>query len=112
MTLEVKDIIYLLVYIISIASIYLANQYSTKNRFANIEKELRRGMKVLYQDAGQLNLIDCDTCKRYRDEIFTALRRSEKAQEMFLIELREIKEGIIKLNILVEMLKQDGIKKD
>lgn len=98
MTLETKDIIYILLYIISMISMFLAFRYEVKE----LRKDVTRGQKVLYQDAGNLNVIDVNTCKRYRDEVFESIRRTERAFEMFLVEAREIKEKLIYLTIKVD----------
>ena len=107
MTIELRDIIYILINFGTILSLFFA----FKNRVSNLEREVRRGMKILYQDAGKLNLIDCDTCKKHRDEIFTALRRSEKSVEMLLIELRDIKENMIIIMVHMGIKTPNGIKK-
>lgn len=107
MTIGLKDIVYLVAYFATIISLY----YGFKHRLSNVEREVRRGMKVLYQDAGKLNLIDCDTCKKHRDEIFTALRRSEKSVEMLLLELRDIKENMIIIMVHMGIKTPNGIKK-
>ena len=108
MTIELKDLIYLLIYIVSLITLLLA----LKNRVQNIEKELRRGMRVLYQEAGSLNVVDHATCKRHRDEIFTAIRRSEKTVEVLLFEIKDIKENMIIIMVHMGIKKPDGLKND
>lgn len=100
MTLETKDIIYILVYIISLITLLLAQ----KNRISNLEREVRRGMKVLYKEAGALNIIDHDTCKRNRDEIFTAIRRSERAMEMLLGKLEELNKNVLLISFKMDSM--------
>lgn len=100
MTLETKDIIYILLYIISMISVFLA----FKNRLSNVEKTVSRGMKVLYKEAGALNIIDHDTCKRNRDEIFTAIRRSERAMEMLLGKLEELNKNVLLISFKMDAM--------
>lgn len=107
MTLGLKDIIYLMVYAVSIAGIFLA----FKNELGNVRRDVNHGMKILYKDAGQLNLIDCETCKKHRDEIFTAIRRNEKSFEMFFLDIREIKEELIELRVEIKHLIESKYEK-
>lgn len=107
MTIGLKDIVYLAAYFATIISLY----FGFKHRLSNVEREVRRGMKVLYQEAGKLNLIDHETCKKNRDEIFTAIRRNEKSMEMFLLELRDIKENMIIIMVHMGIKTPNGLKK-
>lgn len=66
--------------------------------------------KVLYGQAGALNVIDQKTCKENRDIIFSAIRKHEKPMEMILLELRELKEAWIEMRMRIEFI--NGIKKD
>jgi len=107
MTIGLKDIVYLFAYFATIISLY----FGFKHRLSNVEREVRRGMKVLYQEAGKLNLIDHETCKKNRDEIFTAIRRNEKSMEMFLLELRDIKDNMIIIMVHMGIKGPNGLKK-
>lgn len=100
--IDIRLVLAISVYIISIVSVFLAFKY----KVGGIEKEVNRSLNVLYQ-AGKLNLIDCETCKRYRDEIFVAIRKGEKSQETMIIELREIKEMLLLVTFKMGIRKID-----
>lgn len=91
MTLEVKDIIYLLVYIISMMSVF----FSMKARLSGIEKETGQVRKILFGDRGTLNIVDVETCKANRDQIFIAIRRNEQVQEMLLKRIEELNKNVL-----------------
>lgn len=108
MSFGIRDLIYIIVYVLSLAGVFNA----FKNRLKNLEREVRKGYKILYADRGQLNLIDQDTCKKYRDEVFTAIRRSERIIEMLLDKLEKINENMIIIMVHMGINSPNGIKKD
>ncbi len=69
MSIEIKDIIYFAIYIVSIAVIWT----NLKNRVSNLEdkiSEIKASFdKVLYTQQGALNLMSTDQCKDHRMEI-------------------------------------------
>ena len=73
-------------------------------RLERNEEKINEDNKVLRGQQGALNVIDQKTCKENRDIIFSAIRRSEKATEMMLVELREIKEALIELKVKLELM--------
>lgn len=91
MTLDVKDIIYLMVYIISMVSVF----FSIKSRLSDIEKETGNVSKILFGDRGTLNIIDKETCRGNRDQVFTAIRRGEQVQEMLLKRIEELNKNVL-----------------
>ena len=105
-TLDVKDIVYLLVYVISVVSVY----YAQRNRIGNLEKENSQIKGIIYGDRGKLNIIDHESCKRYRDEVFTAVRRTEQANEMLLNEIKEINKNVLLYGFKIDALLKDWKK--
>lgn len=91
MTLEIKDIIYLLVYIISMMSVF----FSIRGRLHSIEKETGQVRRILFGDRGALNIIDVDTCRANRDQVFSAIRRGEQVQEMLLKRIEELNKNVL-----------------
>lgn len=91
MTLEVKDIIYLLVYIISMMSVF----FSIRGRLYSIEKETGQVRRILFGDRGTLNIIDVETCRSNRDQVFSAIRRGEQVQEMLLKRIEELNKNVL-----------------
>lgn len=105
-TLDVKDIVYLLVYVISVVSVY----YAQRNRIGNLEKENSQIKSIIYGDRGKLNIIDHDSCKRYRDEVFAAVRRNEQVNEMLLNEIKEINKNVLQYGFKIDALLKDWKK--
>lgn len=91
MTLELKDAIYLIVYIVSVAGVFLA----FRNELKNLKDAQAQDKDVIWQKGGRLNLVDHKSCREYRDALWTSMRQKEKALEMLLAELKEIKENQI-----------------
>jgi len=106
--LDIKDAIYLIIYIVSMMSLFLSNKYYQRSQGS----EIKRISKLIYDDKGALNIVSECQCKQRRDEVFTAIRRNEKVVEMMLVELKEIKENIIILKVYFGIKTPDGIKKD
>lgn len=105
MTLEIKDIVYLISYALTVAALY----FSFRNRLGNIEREMKRSNQVIYGDQGRLNLVDTQHCKEHRDNIHTAIRRGEKAVEMLLAKLDQMNENVLLISFKMD---QANGKKD
>lgn len=91
MTLEVKDLVYLLTYIITIVSVF----FSIRGRLSSIEKESGQVRRILFGDRGNLNIVDIETCKANRDQVFLAIRRNEQVQEMLLKRIEELNKNVL-----------------
>lgn len=69
MNIEIKDIIYIAMYVASIAIIWT----NLKNKVANLEtkiSEIKSSFdRVLYTQQGALNLMSPDQCEKHRTEI-------------------------------------------
>lgn len=107
MTLEAKDIIYLVTYIISLMGIIFAIQGVIKD----IKRDTRLIKNIIFGERGNLNVIDAGCCRKYRDEVFTAIRRNENFYDMIIGELKQHSEMLIELKLLVA-LKNDKKEND
>jgi hypothetical protein len=99
MTVEIKDIVYLITYVITLISVFI----SFRARLASLERDIKRTSEILYADKGSLNVIDVAHCKQNRDEVFTAIRRSEKVIEMLVQEIKNLNENVLKIKVLLEL---------
>lgn len=99
MTVDLKDAIYLITYIVSLISVFI----SFKSRLIGIENEFKRVISIIYAEKGSLNLIDVKTCKEHRDQVFTALRRSETVMEMALTKIETLNENVIEIMIHLDI---------
>lgn len=86
MTLDAKDIIYILIYVVSIISVFFA----FRNRQSHFEREILRNQKVIFNKQGFPNLIDQKTCKDNRDQVFIAIMRIEKMMDQALKKIDDI----------------------
>lgn len=99
MTVDLKDAIYLITYIVSLISVFI----SFKSRLIGIENEFKRVISIIYAEKGSLNLVDVKTCKEHRDQVFTALRRSETVMEMALTKIETLNENVIEIMIHLDI---------
>ena len=99
MHLELKDTIYFLVYIISMISVFLM----FRNRLYNQEKELKRMQKILLGDKGFPNIIDKKTCKEHRDQVFSAIRRSENVMDQALKKIDDLNKNVLTIMIHLQI---------
>lgn len=104
MTITYQILINVVVYAVTVAVLYAG----VKHRLDRLEENTKQDHGLLYGQQGSLNVIDQKTCKENRDIIFAAIRRSEKATEMMLVELREIKEALIELKVKLELINQNN----
>lgn len=105
MTLETKDIIYIIVYVVSVAGVFFA----FKNKLNNVEKENGQVRRILFGDRGTLNLVDVKTCEKYRDEVFAAIRRGEQVNQMLLQKLEELAKNVIVIMVSLNIKSPNGI---
>lgn len=107
MSITIKDAIYVLFYLTSVFSVY----FIARNRINNLEKDSRLFKKILYKERGALNLIDTETCKRHRDEVFSQIRRGEKVAEMLLANMQELNRNVITIMAYLDIKGPNGVKK-
>lgn len=104
--LELKEIIYIfiyvIVYIVSLISVFLAMKYKQSNleeRLTQMQSGHREEMgqirKILFGKRGSLNLVDVETCKNNRDQVYAAIRRGEQVQEMLLKRVEELNKNVL-----------------
>jgi len=108
MQLEVKDAIYFLGYFISIISVFLA----FRNRLNNQEIELKRMQKILFGDKGFPNLIDKKTCKEHRDQVFSAIRRSENIMDQTLKKIDDLNRNVLTIMIHLQIKPPPSLEED
>lgn len=93
MSLTLKDAVYLLAYIITVAAVY----FKFNNRLINIEKDRKRERSILWQNGGRLNLVDHKSCREFRDILFEALRKNESGNERVLQKLEVQSEQLFRI---------------
>lgn len=106
--LEVKDAVYLIIYVSSIISVFL----SFKNRVMSLEKELRRNQKILFGEQGFPNLIDKKTCKEHRDQVFAAIRRSENVMDQALKKIDDLNKNVLTIMIHLQIKPPPSLEDD
>lgn len=94
MSLNLKDAVYLLIYVISIAAVY----FKFNNRLHNIEKARKREYNILWQNGGRLNLVDHKTCREFRDNIWEAMRKCDDSATNVINKLEVINEKLIRID--------------
>lgn len=91
MTLDLRDIVYILVYMSSVFGVY----FSFRNRLISLEKEIANNRKIIFGERGVLNLVDEKTCRSNRDQVFISIRRGEAAAENTDRKLDNLNENLL-----------------
>ncbi len=80
LTLGLKDIIYIGVYVVSVASLV----FTFRNRLSNIEDRLKTHNSTLFKKDASLNLVSTSTCKEHREkgEKVCEIHKAETAAEL------------------------------
>lgn len=107
MILRAEDIIYIIVYVITLMSII----FSLRSKLKSIEKDNRLLKNIIFGDKGKLNIIDCDLCKRNRDEVFTSIRKTESAIQMVIPKIDELRDNMLTMMIYLKIRGPNGLKK-
>lgn len=108
MTLAVKDIVYIVVYIISIAGVFFA----FKNKLNNLTEEQNKEKKVIWQEGGRLNIVDHAFCRECRDQIYETIRKRDSIIEEFRAQLISLNENVIRIMVILERNDKNQIHTD
>lgn len=108
MVFDNKDIVYIIINLTTIISVFLA----FKNKVSNLEKENGQVRQIIFGDRGSLNLVDVKMCEKYRNEIFTAIRRGEQVNEMLLQRIEELHRNILVIMVSLDVKSPNGIKNE
>ena len=73
LALTIKDLIYILVYVISIVTVF----NSVKNRLSNMSNKILTIEEIMFKDNGGLNLVNQESCKERRDIIDDEIKKGE-----------------------------------
>ncbi len=102
MILEIKDVIHLIIYAVSIAAVLI----TYRNRISHLEKTIDRINKVLFTDSGALNFVSQENCKGRQDHVYTAIRRGESTQEQTLKKIDQLNDNILKILFYLKIEKK------
>ena len=105
MTLAIKDAIFILVYVVSIAGVIFA----FKNKLNNLSEEQDKEKKVIWQEGGRLNIVDHAFCRECRDQIYETIRKRDSIIEEFRAQLIALNENIIRIKVLLEQITKDNV---
>lgn len=99
MVFGLKDVIYILVYVISLVGVF----FGAKSKLREIEKELKRNQVVIYGDKGCLNLVDTKSCKELRDHVYSTIRRGENVMDQTLKRIDELNTNVLTIMIYLQI---------
>lgn len=99
MEITVKDIVYLLTYIISMITLFL----TFRNRQYNISKGLKLLSNIVFGEKGSLNVIDQRTFNSQLDQIWTRIRQNEMTSNMMLQKIEELNRNVLAIMITLNV---------
>lgn len=99
MNLELKDLVYLGTYFITILSVF----FTIRNQIRDQGKDIKRIMDTLYGDKGSLNVVDVKTCKSQRDDVFNAIRRGESLANETSRRIESLNDNIIAIMVTLQI---------
>jgi hypothetical protein len=101
-----KDAVWILVYVISLATVWNA----FKNKINNLETNMILMKKVVYQESGVLNLIDANTCKEHRAVFKKDITKVENASALLSEKMDNIGDNVLIIITKLEMIEDDRRK--
>lgn len=105
MTIGVREIVLAVGWVLSLMAVIFGYRYSLRE----LKKENNELKSVIFGNQGRLNVIDTHRCKEHRDQIFSAIRKSEKVVEMVLGKLDSLNENVLLISFKMD---QANGKKD
>jgi hypothetical protein len=106
MTLELKDIIYLMTYILSMMGMF----FTLRSELHGLKKENGTIRKIVFGERGKLNLVDSSTCEGHRKEIIAMIRRNETILQMVNEEMKEINKNLVIIMVTLDIRSPNGVK--
>lgn len=103
MSIDLKDAVWFIVYIVSMVSIFLA----FRNEVKNLKNEVKKEKSIIWQEGGRLNLVDHKACREYRDGIWQSMRKCDNVMEGMNTRLDSINEKIIRVLVKLELNGKD-----
>ncbi len=100
MTLETKEIIHILTYIITLIAILLV----IRSLLFEIRRDAKVVKNIIFGERGSLNVITQEVLKKHLDEIWTKMRQTDKGFEMILNKIDDMDKKLLILMI------HEGIK--
>ncbi len=100
MTLETKEIIHILTYIITLIAILLV----IRSLLFEIRRDAKVVKNIIFGERGSLNVITQEVLKKHLDEIWTKMRQTDKGFEMILDKIDDMDKKLLILMI------HEGIK--
>lgn len=93
MEFTLKDIIYISVYVASVATLFTKMRSSLK--------ELKEGVnsikKILFKEKGGLNIVDNTRCKEHRDGVHKSIRREAAQTQDALAQIYNLNQNVIRI---------------
>lgn len=108
MTLGIKDAVFVLVYVVSIAGVFFA----FRNELKNLRDEQEKEKKIIWEEGGRLKIVDHQACREYRDTIHDSIRKRDSIIEEFRAQLIALNENVIRIMVILERNDKNTIHAD
>lgn len=107
MTLEAKDLVYLLTYTVTLITILLA----LRSLLFDIRRDLKLLKSIVYGEKGSLNVITEAVLKSNLDEVWDRIRRTDKISQMILVKIEDMDKNILIMMVHQGITSPNGIRK-
>ncbi len=93
MSFTFRDVIYMSVYVASIAGSFAWFKYSV----GNLKQSVDSIKKILFLEKGGLNIVDNSKCKEHRDTVHKSIRREAEITHDALTQIHCLNQNIIRI---------------
>lgn len=115
MILELKDIIYILVYVVSVTGFIVSFKYriskvaeDAKHRISKVAEDAKLAKRTLFRKDGTLNVLNQTACKEHREVIESDLKRESDTLKRAFRDIEFLNNNVIRIMI---HLKIEGAEK-
>jgi hypothetical protein len=108
MTFELKDLLHLITYLISVVAVFLSFRF----KLSGHQEKLEKIDNILHSQKGSLNVIDKETCKQSRDQLFALIRKTENVNDMMLHKIESLNDNVLVIMVHLNIRTPDGIRLD
>ena len=99
MTFTLRDLIYVCVYVATVAGLFAGLRFS----IGQLKKSVGSIQNIIFKDKGGLNIVDNDKCKEHRDTIHKSIRREAEITHDALTQIHCVNQNIVKIMVHLQL---------
>lgn len=93
MEFGLRDVIYIAVYVATVAALFAG----FKSRLNKLQESIESVKNILFLEKGGLNLVDNNKCKEHQDSVYQMIRRESEVTSDAIDQMQVMNQNMIKI---------------